>query len=295
MGVGALAEKAADAVAQNSPLVFGALRRIRFLIIGVPVICVIAGSALDAVFPDRHVSVARFEIGSFVNPSAPTQPVDLAEEIPMKSRMRTHARKTRQQYAGALLMTIDLEMPVVTVTANAKGADQANAFLKDVIDREIAFQNERFATYKKIVDERETLLKGLVADFTKQRDELTKKLEPFGDSNPNIGEWFALHTSRAEISQRIAGFKRELNQIKYRNAIDLLVGKSEVTNPPAVLVESAWYRPAVFGLIGLGVGVLLTLILCIYTTMHVLRRSFLPTEEEKAKAKAKAKDDPRAD
>ncbi len=266
MGITRLADKATDLVAEETPHVLSVLGQIKLFIIGIPILSVLIGIATQQVFPERDAVIAKFEFGSFVLPGDHSDPVDLAEEGPMHTRIRASAKKIRENYDGALLLLVRLEeeSPVVTVSATANGLEESKSFLSELIETEVAFQNERLATFTAILEERKQLLESLVAESTKEKEELTEAIEERAGTDLDTGEWFALHNSRIRLNEQIVLSQRELNDIKFRQALDYYVSESEVTLAPTLVARSSWYRPLLCGVIGLAVGLFLVFILCIF-------------------------------
>lgn len=273
MGITQLADKATDLVAEETPHILSALGRIKLFIIGIPILSVLIGIASQQLLPERHEVIGKFELGSFVLPDDYSDPVDLAEEKPMYTRIRTSAKNIRGKYDGALLLSVRLEeeSPVVTVTATANGLDESTSFLRELIEVELAFQNERLAKYTVILEERQKLLENLVAENTKERNEFTEAIEERSGTNLNAGEWFAFHNSRSQLNERIGLSQRELNDMKFRQALDLYIGESEITVAPTLVAQSSWYRPLIFGVLGLAVGLSLTFILCVIAVFRTPR------------------------
>jgi hypothetical protein len=56
------------------------------------------------------------------------------------------------------------------------------------------------------------------------------------------------------------------------NASDLFIDTTQVIRPPFIVASSNWYRPILYGAIGLGVGLLLTLVLAIIAIIRALTR-----------------------
>ena len=273
MGITRLADKATDLVAEETPHVLSVLGQIKLFIIGIPILSVLIGIATQQVFPERDAVIAKFELGSFVLPGDPSDPVDLAEEGPMVTRIRASAKRIRENYDRALLLSVRLEeeSPVVTVSATANGLDESKSFLLELIETEVAFQNERLATFTAILEERKQLLESLVAESTEEKEELTEAIEERAGTDLDTGEWFALHNSRSRLNEKIVLSKRELNDIKFRQALDHYIGESEVTLAPTLVAKSSWYRPLLFGVIGLAVGLFLVFILCIFAVFRFPR------------------------
>lgn len=273
MGMMGLADKATDLVAEETPHVLGALGRIKFFIIGIPIISVLIGIATQEVLPERHDVIAKFELGSFVLPDDYSNTVDLAEEKPMYTRIRNSSKNIREKYEGAILLSVRLEeeSPVVTVTATANGLDESTAFLRELIETELTFQNKRLANFTAILDERHKLLEDLVAESTEERNELIEEIEGSPRTELSTSEWFALHNSRSRLNEKIALSELELNDMKFRQVLDFYIGESEVTVAPMLVAKSSWYRPLIFGVFGLAVGLFLVFILCIITVFRARR------------------------
>jgi hypothetical protein len=273
MGMKGLPDKATDLVAEKTPHVLGALGQIKFFIIGIPIISILIGIATQKVLPERHEVLAKFELGSFVLPGDYSNPVDLAEEKPMYTRIRNSAKIIREKYDGALLLSARLEeeSPVVTVTVTANGLDESTAFLHEVLNTELTFQNERLARFTEVFEDRKQLLNSLIAESSKARDELTQAIVELSGTDLGQGEWFALHSSRNRLNERVDLSKEELNDMKFLQALDFYIGKSEVTVVPTLVAKSSWYRPLIFGVFGLAVGLFLVLILCVFTVFRTPR------------------------
>jgi hypothetical protein len=135
----------------------------------------------------------------------------------------------------------------------------------------VAFQNERLARFTEVFEERKQLLKTLVAESSKARDELTQAIGERSGTDLNQGEWITLHSSRNRLNERIDLSKEELNDMKFLQALDFYIGKSEVTVVPTLVAKSSWYRPLIFGVFGLAVGLFLVLILCVFTVFRTPR------------------------
>jgi len=273
MGMTQLADKATDLVAEETPRVLSVLGQIKLFIIGIPILSVLIGIATQQVFPERDAVIAKFELGSFVLPGDPSDPVDLAEEGPMVTRIRASAKRIRENYDGALLLLVRLEegSPVVTISATANGLDESKSFLSELIEIEVAFQNERLATFTAILEERKQLLESLVVESTEEKDEISEAIEERAGTDLDSGEWFALHNSRSRLNEKIVLSKRELNDIKFHQALDHFIGESEITLAPTLVARSSWYRPLLCGVIGLAVGLFLVFILCIFAVFRTPR------------------------
>lgn len=273
MGMIGLADKATGLVADETPRVLGALGRIKIFIFWIPILSVLIGIATQKILPERHGVIAKFELGSFVLPGENLNPIDLAEEEPMYTRIRSSAKEIREKYDGALLLSIRLEKesPVVTVTATANGLDESTEFLNEVLTTEMAFQNDRLTRFTEVFEERKDILKARVAESSNSRDELLQTIRDRSESGLSPGELNAMHSRISRLTERIGSSKEELNDMKFLQTLDLYIGKSEVTVPPRLIAKSSWYRPLIFGIIGLAVGLILVFFLCIFTVFRTPR------------------------
>lgn len=160
-----LIDKAEEVVTGSAPHVIGALRKIRFLIIGIPLLSVGIGIVTEAVIPERHIVTATFKIGSFATGDAPTAPIPLAGEQQMTARMRANARDIRDQFEGGLLLTTTLTNDVMILTATAKGRDVAKDFLSNVINKEVAFHNGRLDKLIAVQDNHKAFLNEQISEL----------------------------------------------------------------------------------------------------------------------------------
>lgn len=264
-----IVDKAGEAVVSKTPHVMEALRRIRFLIIGIPLIGIAIGVLGQAVIPERDLMSASFKVGSFSVPGSTAGPVPLASETQMRTRLRNIARELRDKYEGAYLLHTDIDNDVVVVTATALGIEDSKDFLNETMQREITRHNNRLRKLSESQDRRRQLLEAELTD-------LKQRVDRFNEAQKHIAvetqgsAWFALLRSRGDARNRINVIKLELNQMELVAASDLFIDTSAVIEEPLLIARSQWYRPVLYGLIGLGVGALLTLILAIVAIIRAL-------------------------
>lgn len=264
-----IVDKAGEAVVSKTPHVMEALRRIRFLIIGIPLIGIAIGVLGQAVIPERDLMSASFKVGSFSVPGSTAGPVPLASETQMRTRLRNIARELRDKYEGAYLLHTDIDNDVVVVTATALGIEDSKDFLNETMQREITRHNNRLRKLSESQDRRRQLLEAELTD-------LKQRVDRFNEAQKHIAvetqgsAWFALLRSRGDARNRINVIKLELNQMELVAASDLFIDTSAVIEEPLLIARSQWYRPVLYGLIGLGVGALLTLILAVVAIIRAL-------------------------
>lgn len=267
-----LADKAEEVVTSNAPHVIDALRRIRFLIIGIPLLSVLIGVVTQAVIPERHIVSATFKVGSFAQADAPTTAVPLAGEQQMIARMRATGRAIRDQFEGSLLLTTILSDDVMTVTATAKGDELTRKFLSKIIDKEVAFHNGRLDKLIAVQDAQKAFLENQVKELNERVVTVTEARDRGSQKDQEVGAWVALQQARMDAQNKIATHRRQLNAIDLARASDLFVDTSAVVQTPVVIVTSRLYRPLLYGAIGLGIGVGLTILLIIVSIVRALTR-----------------------
>ena len=69
-------------------------------------------------------------------------------------------------------------------------------------------------------------------------------------------------------SARIEGIQKELDAYAVLNASDLFVDSTQVILKPLIVASSNWYRPLMAGAIGLGIGLLLTILIAIIAVIR---------------------------
>ena len=253
-----IVEKAGEEVTAAAPKVFDALVNIKFLLITIPIICIVIGLATQAVTTERNVGLIKFELGSFATPDRPIQ-VPLAEAEQLKVRIRQHSLEIKDDYPRSLLVTTLVENDVVTVTGTAKGDEQTKQYLMALAQEELDFQNDRLEKMKKAQAQRMATLQINLEKFNGQRDALETRVK-------RIDEPISMLAAQQGIdnaSARIGGIQKELDAYAVLNASDLFVDSTQVILEPLIVASSNWYRPLIAGAIGLGVGMLLTFLIAI--------------------------------
>jgi hypothetical protein len=263
-----IVEKAGEEVTAAAPKVFDALVNIKFLLITIPIICIVIGLATQAVTTERNVGLIKFELGSFATPDRPIQ-VPLAEAEQLKVRIRQHSLEIKDDYPRSLLVTTLVENDVVTVTGTAKGDEQTKQYLMALAQEELDFQNDRLEKMKKAQAQRMATLQINLEKFKGQRDALETRVK-------RIDEPISMLAAQQGIdnaSARIGGIQKELDAYAVLNASDLFVDSTQVILEPLIVASSNWYRPLIAGAIGLGVGMLLTLLIAIIAVIHAFSSS----------------------
>ena len=267
-------EQAGEEVSEATPKMLDALVNIKFLLITVPIACVLIGLATQAVTTERNVGLIKFEMGSFATPDRPNQ-VALAEPEQVKVRIRQHSREIRETYPRSIVISTLLEDDVVIITGTAKGEDQTKKYLSALAKKEMDFQNDRLEKMKQAQSQRMEMLRNNLEKFKQQRDALESQ---FKQSSEPIA-LLALQQGIDSASMRIASIQKELDAYAVLNASDLFVDSTQVILEPMMVASSNWYRPLIGGAIGLGVGLLITLIIAIIA-MVVSLSSGKANEEE---------------
>ncbi len=266
-----IADRAEEIVTGKAPHVFGALRKVRFLLIGIPLLSVLVGVLAQTVLPERDVVTAIFKVGSIATPGNPANVAPLASNTQMKARLRAGSFELDEKYPGALLLTIDVDEGVVTLTATALGVEQSKKFLGEIIGKEISFQNGRLEKMRAVQAERRALLET-------QRGELQKRMRVLDEQGQDLststapGAWVTLQQLRANAVDRIDNVNLQLNAAQFTNASDLFIDQSAIIQAPLLVARSQWYRPFLAGAIGLGIGLVLTFLLAITMIVRALTK-----------------------
>lgn len=262
-----ITDKAEETIAGTTPHVIEALGRLKFLLVGIPIICVIVGIVSQKVLPERNVATATFKIGTFATPANP-EPVPLAGDAQMKARLRANSTELRGEYSDALLITTLLDNDVVSPTATGLGPELTKEFLTAAIQREIDFQNGRLEKLQSVQNQRRESLED-------QLDGLIQRIDALSATQKTGGEPVALLALQQEIDNaraRTAGIRNELNTMSLLNASDLFIDTTQFIRTPFIVASSNWYRPILYGTIGLAVGLVLTFILAIIAIIRALTR-----------------------
>jgi len=264
-------EKADQEVSATAPKVFEALANIKFLIITVPVLCVIIAIVTQTITTERNIGMILFKLGTIATPASP-DPVPLAGENQIRARLRQHSDDMRVgEYPKSLLIAVKIENDVVTLTGTAKGDLRTKKFLLDLAQLEIDFQNGRFKKMQRVQRRRMKAQEQNLDDFTKQRTVLQRRLETAEDPVAML----ALQQGIDNASTRIAGIRKELDTHALLNASDLFVDTTQVIRTPVIIASSNWYRPLIFGSVGLAIGLFLSFIIAIVAVL----RAFTPKKD----------------
>ena len=269
-------KQAEEEVSAAAPKVFGALGRVKFPLLIVPILCVVAGLLTQAVTEERNIGVIMFKLGTFATPDKP-EPVPLAGEQQLRARLRQHSKDIREEYPKSLLISATVENDVVTVTGTAKGDLRTKRYLSDLVQREIDFQNRRLEKMQAIQTQRMTAQRKNVEKFKQQRDALEARIVATDIPIAML----AMQQGIDNASTRIAGIQKELDVHAVINASDLFVDTTQVVREPEIIASSDWYRPLIAGSIGLGVGLVLTFLIAIVAVLF----SFSSSKRAKGRGK----------
>lgn len=274
-----IVEQATEEVTTAAPNALHALVNIKFLLITVPLVCVLIGLATQAVTTERNVGIIKFEMGSFATPDRPIQ-VPLAEAEQVKVRIRQHSHNIRDEYPKSIVITTLIENDVVTITGTAKGKEQTKRYLSELAQKEIEFQNDRFEKMEKAQSQRMEALQNNLKTFKAQRDILQLKFKQAIDPIALL----ATQQGVDNASTRIAGIQKELDSYAVLNASDLFVDTTQVILEPLMVASSKWYRPIIGGVIGLGIGLLLTMLIAIIAVIFSISSGNKNGEENENKS-----------
>ena len=272
-------EDAGEQVTEAAPKVLGALANIKFLLITIPIVCVLIGLATQTVTSERNVGMIKFEMGSFATPDRPNQ-IPLAEAEQLKVRIRQDSRDIRNEYPKAVVFTTLIENDVVTITGTAKGEEQTKRYLSALAQREIDFQNDRLEKMKNAQTQRMGTLQQNLKKFKEQRNALESQFKLSSDPIAIL----ATQQGIDNASTRIAGIQKELDAYAVLNASDLFVDSTQVILEPLMVASSKWYRPLIAGAIGLGIGLFLTLLIAIIAVIMSLSSGNKNGEESEEKS-----------
>jgi len=256
-------DQAEEEVAAAAPKVLDALSRVKFLLVTVPIICVVIGLATHSLTTERNIGVIKFELGSFATPDQPS-PIPLAEAEQLKVRLRQHSLDFKDEYPRSVLITTLVEGEVVVVTGTGKGDERTKQYLSALAQLEIDFQNDRLERIKKAQAQRMATLKQNLEKFKGQRDTLEAQIKQT-DKPVAI---LAVQQGIDNASVRIGRIQKELDTYAVLNASDLFVDPTQLILGPIIVASSDWYRPLYMGAVGLGIGLLLTLMIAIIAVIR---------------------------
>ena len=268
-------EKAEEQVLTTGSHVFNALSKVKFVLVTVPIICVAVGIVAQQVIKERNVATGKIKIGSFATPANP-QPIPLASETQLVARLRAGSIKLQDKYSDALLIASTIDGDVVTITVTAQSPERTEAYLLEVANQEIDFQNTRLEKLQAVQLKRKTSLETQVAGFQKRVADLELSIQQGGGSADSLARQQELKSTR----DRIAGIRLELNALALLNASDLFIDTTQVIQAPIIIASSNWYRPILYGAAGLAVGLILTFVIAISAIiLSISRRKKEPDKE----------------
>jgi hypothetical protein len=262
-----LIQKAEESVTSAAPTVVDALNRVKFLLITIPIVCVGIGIAAQNVTQEQNIGTVVFKMGTFATSTKP-EPVLLANETQVRARLRQYARDMYEHYPKSLLITSVIEEDVVTVTGIASGEFKTEKYLADLVQKEIDFQNGRLERLRTVQRDRKKDIQQSLETQTRRLDEIARQLK----SKDDPVSLLALHQAQDNSFDRVANLKKELVAHKLLNSTDLFIDTTQIVQEPFIIASSNWYRPLIFGIIGLAVGLGLTLIIAIASIFRALTR-----------------------
>ena len=260
-----LLNKAEETVVGSTPTVMAALDRIKFLLLVVPVVCVVIGVLSMGISSERNIGTVVIKMGSFATPANP-EPVMLASEKQVRARLRQYARDMETDFPKSLMIGSIFDGEVITVTGTDKGDLGTKKYLLALVQREIDFQNGRLEKLQAIQSDRKQSLKTTLQELEVRKRSLATEL----GSTPDSVVVLALQQSFDSTTSRISNIKSELSTMSLLNASDLYIDTTQVVQPPFIVASSDWYRPLILGGIGLAVGLGLTLLIALIAIFRAL-------------------------
>ena len=258
-------QKAEESVTSATPTVFDALNRVKLLLITIPIICVGIGIAAQNITQEQNIGTVVFKMGTFATSGSP-EPVLLASETQVRARLRQYARDMYENYPKSLLITSVIEKDVVRVTGFASGEFATEKYLSDLVQKEIDFQNGRLEKLKIVQRQRKQDIQQSLETQTRRLEDIARKLKATDEPVTLL----ALQQAQDNSYDRVANIKKELLAHKLLNSTDLFIDTTQIVQQPFIVASSNWYRPLIFGLIGLAVGLGLTLIIAIASIFNAL-------------------------
>lgn len=259
-------EKAEKQALETGSHVFNSLAKIKFLLVTIPLACIIIGIIAQQVFSERNIVTGKFKVGSFATPADMT-PIPLAGEAQLVARLRATSLQLINKYPKSLLVASTINGDVVTITVTALGPETAKSYLLDIAGMEIDFQNGRLKKLKAVQQKRQSSLETLLEDFKQRETYLVSTLQPGTTMN-----MLAFQQELKNIRDRISSINLELNSLALLNASDLFIDTTQIVQPPVVIASSDWYRPILFGSVGLAIGLFLTFVIAIVTIILSISR-----------------------
>ena len=279
-----IVDKAAAEVEATTPKVMEALGSIKFLLVTIPVACVIIALLMQTVTHERNIGIIAFKMGTFATPQNP-EPVMLAGENQVRLRLRQFADEIQQVHPGSFLITTLIENDVVTVTGIDSGDYGTKQYLTDLVQKEIDFQNRRFDDYSRAQKKRMQGLEENLENFTRQREQLQRRINETRDPIAML----AMQQGIDNASSRISSIRLELDTHEYLHASDLYIDTTQIIRDPIIVASSNWYRPIIFGAVGLAIGLFLTLVIAIIAVLRACSSKKKTRQEEKKAQAQKSK------
>ena len=150
-------------------------------------------------------------------------------------------------------------------------------YLSDLIQMEIDFQNRRLDAYSKAQKKRMQGLEENLENFTRQREQLQRRINETRDPIAML----AMQQGIDNASSRISSIRLELDTYELLNASDLYIDTTQIIRDPIIVASSNWYRPIIFGAVGLAIGLFLTLVIAIIAVLRAFSRKKKTRDEEK--------------
>jgi hypothetical protein len=260
--------KAEETVIGTTPKVIEALGRIKFLLVVIPIVCVAIGIVSQGITSERNIGSTTFKMGTFATPANP-DPVLLANETQVRARLRNFGKELAEtDYPKSLLITAIIDSDVVVVTGTAKGPELTKMYLHDLVQKELDFQNGRLEKLQAVQSERKASLESTLEDLLMRSENLKQAMQ----SDPNPVALMAMQQGLDNAGARISSIKQELSTLDLLNASDLFIDTSQFVRPPFIVASSDWYRPLIFGALGLAVGLGLTLLIAIIAIVRAFTK-----------------------
>ena len=201
----------------------------------------------------------------------------LAGENQVKLRLRQFSDDIREIHPNSFLITTIIENDVVTVTGIDSGELGTKKYLFDLVQMEIDFQNRRLDAYSKAQKKRMQSLEENLENFTRQREQLQRRINETRDPIAML----AMQQGIDNASSRISSIRLELDTYELLNASDLYIDTTQIIRDPIIVASSNWYRPIIFGAVGLAIGLFLTLVIAIIAVLRAFSRKKKTRDGEK--------------
>ena len=149
----------------------------------------------------------------------------------------------------------------------------------------IDFQNRRFDDYSRAQKKRMQGLEENLENFTRQREQLQRRINETRDPIAML----AMQQGIDNASSRISSIRLELDTYEYLHASDLYIDTTQIIRDPIIVASSNWYRPIIFGAVGLAIGLFLTLVIAIIAVLRAFSSKKKTRDEEKKAQAQKSK------